>query len=140
MHGWLPNISYTTSGSYFEVKTHPGPKKPPPVDALPAWNSICKCHCARRRRSPIYDAFIGETGFLLQGDLPSMQQLNTPVKIVVFNNSALSFVELEMKATGALENGTTLVHPRLPPPQRPQESTAAGSRTRLMSVPRWSKL
>ena len=77
---------------------------------------------------------------MLLGDLLSMQQLKIPVKIVVFNNSALSFVELEMKATGALENGTTLVHPRLPPPQRPQESTAAGSRTRLMSVPRWSKL
>ena len=48
---------------------------------------------------------------MLLGDLLSLQQLKTPVKIVVFNNSALSFVELEMKATGFLENGTTLVNP-----------------------------
>ena len=48
---------------------------------------------------------------MLLGDLLSMQQLKIPVKIVVFNNSALSFVELEMKAAGFLENGTTLVNP-----------------------------
>ena len=49
---------------------------------------------------------------MLLGDLLSMQQLKIPVKVVVFNNSALGFVELEMKATGFLENGTTLVNPR----------------------------
>jgi pyruvate dehydrogenase (quinone) len=49
---------------------------------------------------------------MLLGDLLSLQQLKVPVKIVVFNNSALSFVELEMKAAGVLENGTTLVNPR----------------------------
>jgi pyruvate dehydrogenase (quinone) len=48
---------------------------------------------------------------MLLGDLLSLHQLKVPVKIVVFNNSALSFVELEMKATGFLENGTTLVNP-----------------------------
>lgn len=48
---------------------------------------------------------------MLLGDLLSLQQLKVPVKIVVFNNSALGFVELEMKATGFLENGTTLVNP-----------------------------
>ena len=48
---------------------------------------------------------------MLLGDLLSLQQLKIPVKIVVFNNSALAFVELEMKATGFLENGTTLVNP-----------------------------
>jgi pyruvate dehydrogenase (quinone) len=48
---------------------------------------------------------------MLLGDLLSLQQLKTPVKMVVFNNSALSFVELEMKAAGVLENGTTLVNP-----------------------------
>jgi pyruvate dehydrogenase (quinone) len=48
---------------------------------------------------------------MMLGDLLSMQQLKTPVKMVVFNNSALSFVELEMKAAGFLENGTTLVNP-----------------------------
>jgi pyruvate dehydrogenase (quinone) len=49
---------------------------------------------------------------MLLGDLLSLQQLKIPVKIVVFNNSALSFVELEMKAAGVLENGTTLVNPK----------------------------
>jgi pyruvate dehydrogenase (quinone) len=48
---------------------------------------------------------------MLLGDLLSMRQLKTPVKIVVFNNSALGFVELEMKAAGFLENGTALVNP-----------------------------
>jgi pyruvate dehydrogenase (quinone) len=49
---------------------------------------------------------------MLLGDLLSLQQLKAPVKIVVFCNSALGFVELEMKAAGFLENGTTLVNPR----------------------------
>jgi len=54
----------------------------------------------------------GDGGFaMLLGDLLSMRQLKIPVKIVVFNNGALSFVELEMKAAGFLENGTTLVNP-----------------------------
>jgi pyruvate dehydrogenase (quinone) len=48
---------------------------------------------------------------MLMGDLLSLKQLNTPVKMVVFNNSALGFVELEMKAAGFLENGTTLINP-----------------------------
>jgi pyruvate dehydrogenase (quinone) len=48
---------------------------------------------------------------MLLGDLLSMQQLRIPVKMVVFNNSSLAFVELEMKAAGFLENGTKLVNP-----------------------------
>ncbi len=48
---------------------------------------------------------------MLLGDLLSLKQLKTPIKMIVFNNSALGFVELEMKATGFLENGTTLVNP-----------------------------
>ncbi len=48
---------------------------------------------------------------MLLGDLLSMRQLKIPVKMVVFNNSSLGFVELEMKAGGFLENGTTLVNP-----------------------------
>ena len=48
---------------------------------------------------------------MMLGDLLSLQQLKAPVKIVLFNNSALAFVELEMKAAGFLENGTTLVNP-----------------------------
>jgi pyruvate dehydrogenase (quinone) len=48
---------------------------------------------------------------MLLGDLLSLRQLKLPVKIVVFNNGALGFVELEMKAAGFLENGTVLVNP-----------------------------
>jgi pyruvate dehydrogenase (quinone) len=37
--------------------------------------------------------------------------LNLPVKLVVFNNSSLGFVELEMKAAGLVDFGTDLVNP-----------------------------
>jgi pyruvate dehydrogenase (quinone) len=48
---------------------------------------------------------------MLLGDLLSLQQLKTPVKIIVYNNEALSFVELEMKAVGIVSFGTDLVNP-----------------------------
>src|SRR5262245_16716378 len=35
---------------------------------------------------------------MLMGDLLSLRQLGLPVKIVVFRNDALAFVELEMKS------------------------------------------
>lgn len=55
-------------------------------------------------------SFSGDGGLsMLMGDLISLKQLNLPVKIVVFNNGALSFVELEMKAAGILTYGTDLV-------------------------------
>ncbi len=50
---------------------------------------------------------------MLMGDLLSLRQLNLPVKIVVFNNGSLGFVELEMKATGFVHHGTELVNPDL---------------------------
>jgi pyruvate dehydrogenase (quinone) len=43
----------------------------------------------------------------------SLHQQQLPVKIVVFNNGALSFVELEMKAAGIPSYGTDLVDPDL---------------------------
>jgi pyruvate dehydrogenase (quinone) len=56
--------------------------------------------------------FSGDGGLaMLLGDLLSLRQHKLPVKIIVFNNSALSFVELEMKAAGILEEGTELVNP-----------------------------
>src|SRR6185437_16119081 len=59
-------------------------------------------------------ALSGDGGFsMLMGDLLSLRQLNLPVKIVVFNNGSLGFVELEMKATGFLNHGTDLVNPDL---------------------------
>jgi pyruvate dehydrogenase (quinone) len=52
----------------------------------------------------------GDGGFsMLMGDFLSLRQLKLPVKIIVFNNGSLSFVELEMKAAGILTHGTSLV-------------------------------
>ena len=48
---------------------------------------------------------------MLMGDLLSLRQLNLPVKVIVFNNGSLGFVELEMKATGFLSHATDLVNP-----------------------------
>src|SRR6201986_3364316 len=48
---------------------------------------------------------------MLLGDLLTLRQLKLPVKIVVFNNGSLGFVELEMKAAGLVDYGTELVNP-----------------------------
>jgi len=48
---------------------------------------------------------------MLLGDLLSVRQLQLPVKVVVFNNSSLGFVELEMKAAGILDFATELINP-----------------------------
>ncbi|HMB95111.1 MAG TPA: thiamine pyrophosphate-dependent enzyme, partial [Tepidisphaeraceae bacterium] len=48
---------------------------------------------------------------MLMGDLFTLKQMNLPVKIVVFRNDTLGFVELEMKAMGILEFGTDLKNP-----------------------------
>jgi pyruvate dehydrogenase (quinone) len=50
---------------------------------------------------------------MLMGDLLTLKQLNLPVKIVVFNNGALAFIELEMKAAGILDFATDLHNPNL---------------------------
>ena len=57
-------------------------------------------------------ALSGDGGVaMLFGELISLRQLKLPVKIVVFNNGALSFVELEMKAAGLINFGTDLDNP-----------------------------
>ncbi len=48
---------------------------------------------------------------MMLGDLLTLQQLRLPVKIVVFNNESLGFVELEMKAAGFVNFGTELSNP-----------------------------
>jgi pyruvate dehydrogenase (quinone) len=48
---------------------------------------------------------------MLLGDLLSLRQLEAPVKIIVFKNESLAFVELEMKAAGIVEFGTDLKDP-----------------------------
>jgi len=54
----------------------------------------------------------GDGGFtMLMGDLISLAQLKLPVKVVVFNNGALGFIELEQKSTGFLDFGTGLANP-----------------------------
>jgi len=48
---------------------------------------------------------------MMMGDLLTLRQLNLPVKMVVFDNSSLGFVELEMKASGFLNHATDLKNP-----------------------------
>jgi pyruvate dehydrogenase (quinone) len=48
---------------------------------------------------------------MLMGELLTLQQVKAPVKIIVYQNDALSFVELEMKAVGVISFGTDLVNP-----------------------------
>ena len=48
---------------------------------------------------------------MLLGELITLRQQRLPVKVVVFNNGALSFVELEMKAGGVVTYGTDLDNP-----------------------------
>ena len=56
----------------------------------------------------------GDGGFtMLMGDFLSLAQLGLPVKVVVFNNGALGFIELEQKSTGFLDFGTELKNPNL---------------------------
>jgi pyruvate dehydrogenase (quinone) len=54
----------------------------------------------------------GDGGFtMLMGDFLSLAQLGLPVKVVVFNNGALGFIELEQKSTGFLDFGTEFQNP-----------------------------
>jgi len=54
----------------------------------------------------------GDGGFaMLMGDFLSLVQLKLPVKVVVFNNGALGFIELEQKSTGFLPFGTEFNNP-----------------------------
>ena len=48
---------------------------------------------------------------MLLGELLTLRQHRLPVKIVLFNNGALSFVELEMKAAGIVTFATDLDNP-----------------------------
>jgi pyruvate dehydrogenase (quinone) len=48
---------------------------------------------------------------MLLGELLTLRQLRLPVKVVVFNNGALAFVDLEMKAVGVVNWGTDLDNP-----------------------------
>jgi pyruvate dehydrogenase (quinone) len=54
----------------------------------------------------------GDGGFtMLMGDFLSLVQLGLPVKVVVFNNSSLGFIEIEQKSSGFLNTGTEFKNP-----------------------------
>jgi len=54
----------------------------------------------------------GDGGFaMLMGDLLTIRQRRLPVKIFIYDNASLGFVELEMKAAGLLDFGTGLDNP-----------------------------
>ncbi|MCJ2127453.1 ubiquinone-dependent pyruvate dehydrogenase [Methylobacterium sp. E-045] len=54
----------------------------------------------------------GDGGFtMLMGDLLTLRQEKLPLKVVIYNNGSLGFVEMEMKAAGYLETGVTLENP-----------------------------
>jgi pyruvate dehydrogenase (quinone) len=48
---------------------------------------------------------------MLMGELLTLRQHDLPVKMIVFKNDALAFVEVEMKATGFLNFATSLKNP-----------------------------
>jgi pyruvate dehydrogenase (quinone) len=48
---------------------------------------------------------------MLMGELLTFRQHELPVKLIVFKNDSLAFVELEMKAAGILDFGTDLRNP-----------------------------
>jgi pyruvate dehydrogenase (quinone) len=65
---------------------------------------------AERKRQVI--ALAGDGGLtMLFGELITLLQNNLAVKLIVFNNSSLNFVELEMKAAGIVNFGTDLTNP-----------------------------
>ena len=77
------------------------------ANALPQAIGIQSAHPGRQ-----VVALAGDGGVaMLLGELLTLRQLRLPVKIVVFSNSALSFVELEMKAAGVVNYGTGLDNP-----------------------------
>ena len=54
----------------------------------------------------------GDGGFsMMMGDLLTLRQQNLPVKVIVFKNDSLAFVELEMKAAGIVDFATDLHNP-----------------------------
>ncbi len=59
-------------------------------------------------------ALAGDGGLtMMLGELLTLVQYKLPVKVVVFNNSSLNFIELEMKAAGFVTWGTGLDNPNL---------------------------
>src|SRR6202522_910595 len=70
----------------------------------------CGAQAVKRSRQVI--SLSGDGGLaMLLGELLTAKQNQLPIKVVVFNNGALAFVELEMKAAGYVNFGTDLDDP-----------------------------
>jgi pyruvate dehydrogenase (quinone) len=70
----------------------------------------CGAQAVKRSRQVI--SLSGDGGLaMLLGELLTAKQNQLPIKVVVFNNGALAFVELEMKAAGYVNFGTDLEGP-----------------------------
>lgn len=77
------------------------------ANAMPQAMGIQAAHPGRQVIS-----LSGDGGFsMLMGDLLSLKQLNLPVKVVIFNNGALGFIELEQKSSGFVDFGTGFDNP-----------------------------
>jgi pyruvate dehydrogenase (quinone) len=77
------------------------------ANALPQAIGVQAAHPGRQ-----VVALSGDGGLaMLLGELLTLRQQKLPVKVVVLNNGALSFVELEMKADGIVNYGTDLDNP-----------------------------
>ncbi|STV76055.1 pyruvate dehydrogenase [Klebsiella michiganensis] len=75
------------------------------------WLTPCRRPSVAKATAPDRQvvAMCGDGGFsMLMGDFLSLAQMKLPVKIVIFNNSVLGFVAMEMKAGGYLTDGTEL--------------------------------
>jgi thiamine pyrophosphate-dependent acetolactate synthase large subunit-like protein len=77
------------------------------ANALPQAIGVQASHPGRQVITLSGDGGLG----MLLGELITLRQLRLPVKVVVFDNSALAFVELEMKAAGIVNFGTGLENP-----------------------------
>ncbi|HZU65421.1 MAG TPA: ubiquinone-dependent pyruvate dehydrogenase [Novosphingobium sp.] len=77
------------------------------ANAMPQAMGIQAAHPGRQVIS-----LSGDGGFtMLMGDMLSLKQLGLPVKVVVFNNSSLGFIELEQKSSGFVDFGTGFENP-----------------------------
>jgi pyruvate dehydrogenase (quinone) len=78
----------------------------------------------------------GDGGFsMLMGDFLSLAQLGLPVKVIVFNNGALGFIELEQKSTGFLPLAPSSRTRTSRQWLKPSASAGSGWRTRARSMP-----
>ncbi len=81
-------------------------------------------------------AMCGDGGFsMLMGDFLSLAQMKLPVKIVIFNNSVLGFVAMEMKAGAISPTVRSSTIPTSPASPRPAVSKVYA----LKKPPRWMK-